>query len=62
MNRLFSFAKSDLFWSLAGGFALGMAGLAVIKPATASNRNEMAKSVTVETPDHVQKIASNTQK
>jgi hypothetical protein len=58
MNRLFSFAKSDLFWSLAGGFALGMAGMAVIKPATASDRNEMAKSVTVETPDYVQKIAS----
>ncbi len=58
MNRLFSFAKSDLFWSLAGGFALGMAGMAVIKPATASDRNEMAKSVTVETPEYVQKIAS----
>jgi hypothetical protein len=58
MNRLFSFAKSDLFWSLAGGFALGMAGMAVIKPATASDRNEMAKSVTVETPDYVQKLAS----
>ena len=59
MDRLFSFAKSDLFWSLAGGFALGMAGMAVIKPATAGDRNEMAKSVTVETPDYDQKIASN---
>ena len=59
MDRLFRFAKSDLFWSLAGGFALGMAGMAVIKPATAGDRNEMAKSVTVETPDYDQKIASN---
>ena len=59
MDRLFRFAKSDLFWSLAGGFALGMAGMAVIKPATAGDRNEIAKSVTVETPDYDQKIASN---
>ena len=59
MDRLFRFAKSDLFWSLAGGFALGMAGMAVIKPATAGDRNEMAKSVTVETPEYDQKIASN---
>ncbi len=58
MNRFLNFAKSDLFWSLAGGFALGMAGMAVIKPATAGDRNEMAKSVTVETPSHDQKIAS----
>ena len=59
MDRLFRFAKSDLFWSLAGGFALGMAGMAVIKPATAGDRNEMAKSVTVETPEYDQEIASN---
>ena len=59
MDRYFRFAKSDLFWSLAGGFALGMAGMAVIKPAAAGDRNEMAKSVKVETPDYDQKVAIN---
>jgi hypothetical protein len=58
MDRLFRFAKSDLFWSLAGGFALGMAGIAVIKPAVAGDRNDSAKSVTVETPDYARKFAS----
>lgn len=52
MNRLFDLVKSDLFWSIAGGFALGLAGLSVIKPASAGNREELAKSVTVEIPDY----------
>ena len=57
MDRLLIFAKSDLFWSIAGGFALGIAGMAVIKPATAGNREELTKSVTVETPVHDQKYS-----
>jgi hypothetical protein len=60
MYRLFNFVKSDLFWSLAGGFALGMAGMAVIKPANAGNTDDIVKSVTVETPGYAQRIARNT--
>ncbi len=52
MDRLFDLVKSDLFWSIAGGFALGLAGISVIKPASAGNREELAKSVTVEIPDY----------
>jgi hypothetical protein len=50
MNRLLKLLRSDLFLSLAGGFALGVAGLAVIKPASAGHHDDMAKAVTVETP------------
>nr|WP_315458640.1 hypothetical protein [uncultured Sphingorhabdus sp.] len=35
MDRIISFVRSDLFLSLIGGFALGVAGLAVVKPASA---------------------------
>ena len=35
MNRIFNFVRSELFLSLAGGFALGVAGLAIVKPASA---------------------------
>jgi hypothetical protein len=52
MNRLFDLVKSDLFWSIAGGFALGLAGISVIKPASAGSGEELAKSVTVEIPDY----------
>lgn len=37
MDRLYNFVRSDLFLSLAGGFALGVAGLAIIKPASAND-------------------------
>jgi hypothetical protein len=57
MNRLTNFVRSDLFLSLIGGFALGLAGLAFIKPATAESRNDQTKSVTVETPDYAQSFA-----
>lgn len=36
MDGIFNFLRSDLFLSLIGGFALGMAGLALVQPATAS--------------------------
>jgi hypothetical protein len=52
MNRLFDLVKSDLFWSIAGGFALGLAGISAIKPASAGSGEELAKSVTVEIPDY----------
>lgn len=37
MDSIFNFLRSDLFLSLLGGFALGAAGLAIIKPASASD-------------------------
>jgi hypothetical protein len=50
MNRLIKLVRSDLFLSLAGGFALGLAGMAVIKPATAGSEMDAARSVTVGAP------------
>ena len=50
MNRIFNFVRSDLFLSLAGGFALGVAGLAVIKPASADVGHVEAKSISVGAP------------
>lgn len=35
MDGIFNFVRSDLFLSLMGGFALGVAGLALIPPANA---------------------------
>ena len=35
MDSIFNFVRSDLFLSLMGGFALGVAGLALIQPANA---------------------------
>ncbi len=52
MDRLIKFAKSELFLSLAGGFALGMAGLALVKPASADSDILQERSITVSTPDH----------
>jgi len=51
MNRIFNFVRSDLFLSLAGGFALGVAGLAVVKPASADiGHAESAKKISVGAP------------
>jgi hypothetical protein len=36
MDGIFNFLRSDLFLSLMGGFALGVAGLALVQPANAS--------------------------
>lgn len=48
MDGIFNFLRSDLFLSLFGGFALGVAGLALIKPATASDVTvEATQSITV---------------
>jgi len=35
MDGIFNFVRSDLILSLMGGFALGLAGLALIQPAAA---------------------------
>lgn len=55
MHRLIQWVRSDLFLSLMGGFALGIAGMAVIKPATAGSEMDHAKSVTVGVPIHAEK-------
>lgn len=53
MDRLFNFVRSDLFLSLAGGFALGVAGLAIINPASANdNSAEVTRSVSVGGPTY----------
>lgn len=36
MDHIFDFVRSDLFLSLLGGFALGVAGLTLINPAKAN--------------------------
>jgi hypothetical protein len=55
MDRLFNFVRSDLFLSLAGGFALGVAGLTVIKPASAQDADvEAARSIIVGAPVHAE--------
>ena len=53
MDRLYNFVRSDLFLSLAGGFALGVAGLAIINPASANDSNaEVTRSVSVGGPSY----------
>ncbi len=53
MDRLYNFVRSDLFLSLAGGFALGVAGLAIINPASANDSNaEVTRAVSVGGPSY----------
>lgn len=48
MDSIFNFLRSDLFLSLLGGFAIGVAGLTLIKPATASDVPvEAAQSISI---------------
>lgn len=48
MDGIFNFLRSDLFLSLLGGFALGAAGLAIIRPASASDATvEAAQSISI---------------
>ncbi len=54
MNRLLNFVRSDLFLSLAGGFALGLAGMAVVKPASAVSDIDSGRSVSVGAPNYVE--------
>jgi hypothetical protein len=48
MTKMFSFVRSDLFLSLAGGFALGVAGLSLLKPASATQEKTEARAVVIE--------------
>lgn len=48
MTRLFHFLRSDLFFSLVGGFALGLAGMAMVKPASATSEHGESKSILIE--------------
>ncbi len=51
MTGIFNFVRSELFLSLAGGFALGVAGLAVIKPASADiGHAEVSRVISVGAP------------
>lgn len=51
MNRIFNFVRSELFLSLAGGFALGVAGLAIVKPASADiGQAEASMAISVGAP------------
>lgn len=57
MDRFINFVRSDLFLSLMGGFALGVAGLAVVKPANANDvGTQAARSITVGAPQIVAEI------
>jgi hypothetical protein len=47
MTRTFAFFRSDLFLSLFGGFALGIAGIALVKPASATSEPGEGKSVQI---------------
>jgi hypothetical protein len=55
MTRIFSFLRSDLFLSLVGGFALGMAGMAMVKPAGATVEKTDSKAVEIESVAYGQK-------
>ena len=48
MTHLFNFLRSDLFFSLAGGFALGLAGMAMVKPASATSEQNESKTIVIE--------------
>ncbi|MFN0046184.1 MAG: hypothetical protein ACKVOS_06915 [Sphingorhabdus sp.] len=58
MDHIFDFVRSELFLSLLGGFALGVAGLAMVDPANAnSNETEATGSIVVGASIH-EEIAS----
>ena len=48
MKQLFSFVHSELFLSILGGFALGIAGMAMVKPASATSEKAEAGAVLIE--------------
>jgi hypothetical protein len=53
MKRISSFMRSELFLSIAGGFALGVAGMALVKPASAGQEKNEARTVLVETAGQI---------
>jgi hypothetical protein len=48
MTRIFHFLRSELFLSLAGGFALGLAAMALVKPASATAEKTESRAVLIE--------------
>lgn len=48
MNWIFSFVRTDLFLSMAGGFALGLTGMALVKPASATAEKQETRAVLIE--------------
>lgn len=50
MTRLINFFRSDLFLSLAGGFALGFAAIAFVRPASAEIEQHDSRAVVIESP------------
>jgi hypothetical protein len=48
MDRIFSFLRSELFLSMVGGFALGLAGMALVKPASATSEKNESRAVLIE--------------
>jgi hypothetical protein len=52
MTRIFTFFRSDLCLSLVGGFALGIAGMAMVKPASATSERSESKAIQIEVPAH----------
>jgi hypothetical protein len=52
MNRLIAFFRSDLFLSLFGGFAIGIAGIALVKPASAVSEKYETRAVSIDGPAH----------
>jgi hypothetical protein len=48
MKRIFSFMRSELFLSIAGGFALGLAGLSLVQPASAGLEKNERGAVLIE--------------
>ncbi len=51
MIRVLRLFRSDLVLSIIGGFALGIAGMSLVKPASADVDQDRGRSVTVSIPD-----------
>ncbi|MGL5839015.1 MAG: hypothetical protein ACRCY3_10990 [Sphingorhabdus sp.] len=54
MRATLSFFRSDLFLSLAGGFALGIAAIAFIRPASAETEHGETKALIIDMPASIQ--------
>jgi hypothetical protein len=56
MTRIYHFMRSELFLSLAGGFALGLAGMALVKPASATQEKNESRAVLIEATAQAAKL------
>jgi hypothetical protein len=48
MTRILAFMRSELVLSVAGGFALGLAAMALVKPASATQEKVETRTVLIE--------------